>query len=120
MLFPFPHRIILSFDSRFPIPDTCNPESAMRFSPCIFAVGASFCFASSLHAQAFLGTEPLEGKEDLAAKMVEGIDKYLDRELRAAPARRKKLWNFDFSSPDAYVKSVNPNRERLKKIIGVV
>src|SRR5262245_57830618 len=74
----------------------------------------------SLHAQALPGTELLEGKEDLAAKMVSGIDKYLSREIQKAAGQRRKLWNYDFASPEAYVKSVNPHRERLKKIIGVI
>ncbi len=93
----------------------------MRCVQCTLALCVSFCFVSSLRAQPLPGTEPLEAKDDLAAKMVEGIDKYLNRELQAAPARRKKLWSFDFSSrEEAYDKSVNPNRERLKKIIGVI
>ena len=52
--------------------------------------------------------------------MVEGIDKYLDREIAASVEKRKQYWKPDFSSPEAYLKSVQPNRERLKKILGVV
>ena len=33
---------------------------------------------------------------------------------------REKHWNRDFSSPEAYNKSIEPNRQRLKKILGVV
>jgi dienelactone hydrolase len=66
------------------------------------------------------GTQPLEEKGDLAAKMVEGIGKYLDRELAASVEKRKQFWKPDFSSTDSYRKSVQPNRERLKKILGVV
>jgi dienelactone hydrolase len=66
------------------------------------------------------GTQPLEDKDDLAMKMVAGIDKYLMRELAASPEKRKPLWKPDFSSPEAYTKSVEPNRQRLKKILGVV
>lgn len=76
--------------------------------------------SSPLHAQALPGTKPLEIKGDLAKHMLEGIDKYLSRELAAAPKKRQQYWKPDYSSPEAYDKSVNPNRERLKKILGVV
>ena len=52
--------------------------------------------------------------------MVAGIDKFLMRELAASVEKRKQYWKPDFSSPEAYAKSVQPNRERLKKILGVV
>src|SRR5260370_14064243 len=65
-------------------------------------------------------TKPLTDDGDLAAKMVAGIDKYLLRELAASVEKRKQFWKPDLSSPEAYDKSVAPNRERLKKILGVV
>src|SRR5205823_12079866 len=34
--------------------------------------------------------------------------------------KRKQFWKTDYSSPEAYAKSVAPNRERLKTILGVV
>jgi dienelactone hydrolase len=52
--------------------------------------------------------------------MVEGIDKYLDRELAASVEKRKAFWKPDFSSPEAYKRSVQPNRDRLKHLLGVV
>jgi dienelactone hydrolase len=66
------------------------------------------------------GTKSLDTEGDLAARMVEGIDKYLMRELAASVEKRKQYWKPDFSSTENYAKSVQPNRERLKKIIGVV
>ena len=65
-------------------------------------------------------TKPLTDEGDLAAKMVEGIGKYLDRATTASVEKRKEFWKPDFSSPEAYPKSVQPNRDRLKKILGVV
>jgi hypothetical protein len=84
---------------------------------------AAALFALTLPAAAaepLPGTKPLAEQGDLAAKMVEGIDKYLMREIAASVENRKQFWKPDFSSPDAYLKSVQPNRERLKKILGVV
>src|SRR5438132_8268975 len=57
---------------------------------------------------------------DIAAAMVAGIDKFLLREIELSVERREKFWNRDFSSPEAYNKSIEPNRQRLKKILGVV
>ncbi|MBX9622339.1 MAG: dienelactone hydrolase family protein [Gemmataceae bacterium] len=73
-----------------------------------------------MRADPLPGTRPLTETGDLAAKMVAGIHTYLDRELAAAPEKRKALWKLDHSSPEAYAKSVAPNRERLRKLLGVV
>ena len=72
------------------------------------------------HAETLPGTKPLEEKGDLAALMVEGIGKYLDRELAASVEKRKQFWKIDTSTPATYAKSVEPNRQRLKTILGVV
>jgi dienelactone hydrolase len=66
------------------------------------------------------GTERLTMEGDIAAQMVAGIDKFLLRELELSVERREKSWKRDFSSPEAYNKSIEPNRQRLKKILGVV
>ncbi len=75
---------------------------------------------SPVHGQTLPGTKPLEGKEDFAAVMVDGIDKYVSRQLEASVGKRKQYWQPDYASAAAYAKSVAPNRERLKKILGVV
>src|SRR5437762_2989477 len=66
------------------------------------------------------GTQPLTVEGDIAAQMVAGIDKFLLREIELSVERREKFWKRDFSSPEAYNKSIEPNRQRLKKILGVV
>src|SRR5262249_48888071 len=65
-------------------------------------------------------TKPLTQQGDLAARMVAGIDKYLMRALAASVEQRKHYWKPDYTSPDAYAQSVQPNRKRLRKILGVV
>ena len=72
------------------------------------------------HADPLPNTQSLEDRDDLAVKMVAGIDKYLTRELAASPDERKQHWKPDFSSPAAYAKSVEPNRQRLKRTLGIV
>ncbi len=66
------------------------------------------------------GTQKLSATGDLAAEMVAGIDRYLTRELAASAAPRQPLWKPDFSDLDRYAKSVQPNRERFRRIIGAV
>ena len=59
------------------------------------------------------GTAPLTIAGDIASEMVDGIDRFLLRETARAPQRRAKYWQRDFSSADAYQKSIEPNRRRL-------
>ena len=88
----------------------------LRFMP----LSVSLLIASPLFAEPLPGTQPLTVEGDLAAQMVAGIDRYLDREL-AASARRTGRRSGSLTSPRrAYAKSVEPNRERLRNILGVV
>jgi hypothetical protein len=73
-----------------------------------------------LKAEPLPDTRPLDTPGDLAEQMLAGIDKYLMRELAASVEKRKQYWKPDYSSPEAYTKSVEPNRERLRHILGVV
>lgn len=66
------------------------------------------------------GTAALTMEGDIAAEMVAGIDRFLLKEIELSVERREKFWKRDFSSPEAYNKSIEPNRERLSKILGVV
>ena len=50
------------------------------------------------------GTAPLSMTGDLAAAMVNGIHRFLDRETAAAPQNRARFWHRDYSSPGAYAK----------------
>src|SRR5262245_30072408 len=95
-------------------------QSRTRF---VLAVGVTLglaCAARADEGMPLAGTEPLAAKGDLAAEMVAGIDRYLMRELAASVERRQAHWKPDCSSPAAYAKSVQPNRERLRKALGVV
>jgi len=52
--------------------------------------------------------------------MVEGIDKFLMREVGRSVQERQNLWHRDFSSAEAYNRSIQLNRGHLAKKIGVV
>jgi dienelactone hydrolase len=65
------------------------------------------------------GTKPLTLKGDIAAQLVAGVDKFLLREIDKSVERRAKHWKRDFSSAEAYNKSIEPNRKRLAHILGI-
>ena len=66
------------------------------------------------------GSLPLTEQGDQAAQMVDGINKFLLRATEESVDKRAALWNRDFRSAEAYTRSVSPNRERFRKIIGAV
>src|SRR4051794_16928266 len=66
------------------------------------------------------GTAPLTMTGDLASQMVDGIDRFLDRQTELSLTRRPTYWNRNMSSAQAYEASLAPNRARLRKILGVV
>jgi dienelactone hydrolase len=79
--------------------------------------------AVSITAQTSLqldGTAPLSGPGNLSPQMVEGIDRFLMRELDESIERRARHWQRDFTSRQAYERSVDPNRERLRRMLGAV
>ena len=65
-------------------------------------------------------TAPLQLRGDLAAQMVEGIHRYLDRATAGAVDSREQLWNRDYRSAERYSQSVASNRDHLRTIIGAV
>jgi dienelactone hydrolase len=87
---------------------------------CALAFLGVLFLAALASAEPLPDTKPLTTDGDLAEQMVAGIDKYLRREIAASVEKRKAYWKPDFSSPEAFNKSVQPNRDRLKKILGVV
>ncbi|WP_199773681.1 alpha/beta hydrolase family protein [Stieleria maiorica] len=66
----------------------------------------------------FPAASPLEIDGDLASRMVDGVDRYLLRKIDQSAARRLRHWNRNFESELTYSQSVQPNRERLARILG--
>jgi len=64
-------------------------------------------------------TKPLTTEGDLSTKMLEGAHKFIEKKIDESIASSLKLWNRDFTSKEAYEKSVEPNRRRFMKYIGV-
>jgi dienelactone hydrolase len=65
------------------------------------------------------GTEALVWDDDIASRMVAGIDRFLLREIEKSNGRRGQYWKRDYSSAESYQKSLEPNRQRLAHILGV-
>ena len=51
---------------------------------------------------------------------MDGAHVFVERKIAESVEKRAAFWTRDFSSPEAYAKSVEPNRTRFKTIIGVV
>ncbi len=70
------------------------------------------------------GTRPMTANGDLAAQMVAGMDRHLDRVTDESESRRRQNWQFDPSSADAFLKSylvsAETNRSMLRNLLGVV
>ena len=65
------------------------------------------------------GTKQLALEGDIASHLVDGVDKFLLRKLEESIKLRERHWKRDFSSPENYNKSIEPNRKRLAHILGV-
>ena len=62
---------------------------------------------------------PLTQEGDLSAFMLSGMEKFLLRETERSTEGRKRFWKRDPSSREAYEKSVEPNRSRFRRKIGI-
>ncbi len=65
-------------------------------------------------------TQPLTAEGDLSFEVLHRVDRYMLRRIEESVVDRQKHWHRDYTSADAYRKSVEPNRARLRRIIGVV
>ena len=66
------------------------------------------------------GAQPLTWEGDLSERMMDGAHRFVERKIDEAIRGRQKHWTRDFSSREAYDRSVEPNRQRFMKSIGVV
>ncbi|MFH1266750.1 MAG: dienelactone hydrolase family protein, partial [Planctomycetota bacterium] len=76
-------------------------------------------FKTPLDGPPLPGTKKLTLSGDIASQIVDGVDRFLLREIAASVERRASHWNRDTSSPEKYSASIEPNRRRLAHIIGV-
>ncbi|MFN0197379.1 MAG: dienelactone hydrolase family protein [Planctomycetaceae bacterium] len=95
--------------------------SPMRLLPVSIVIALSLCCnivdAEEIHLP---GTTLLVDEGDLSEKMVSAWHRELDRRLLDSVEKRASFWRHDISSRENYARSISPNRERLRTILGVV
>ena len=64
-------------------------------------------------------TSKLMMEGDIASHLVDGVDRFLLRKLDESVEDRAEFWSRETSSPEAYLKSIAPQRKRLAHILGV-
>ncbi|MGQ9576926.1 MAG: dienelactone hydrolase family protein [Thermoguttaceae bacterium] len=85
----------------------------------ILACMAASCAAAEQKPEPLPGTAPLDWTDDISVRIVDEAHRLLDRKTAESVKSREKYWKRDFFSSAAYEKSIQPNRERFKKMIGV-
>jgi dienelactone hydrolase len=75
--------------------------------------------AACLAQEPLANTRALTGEGDLSMRLMEGAHRFAERKIDESVQTRQRHWNRDRSSPEAYEKSVAPNRERFRRIIGL-
>jgi dienelactone hydrolase len=69
-------------------------------------------------AQPLPGTQPLTMEGDIAAQLVEGVDKFLLKKIRTSAAARDQSWPTKFTSDQERVDFFTAKRKRLAKLLG--
>jgi len=77
---------------------------------------------STFSGEHLTGTQLLsqEEVEQIRPKMLKGISDHFESSLKSSVENRESFWQRDYSSFKNYTESVLPNRNRFKKIIGLV
>jgi dienelactone hydrolase len=65
------------------------------------------------------GTTPLTWDGDVSAKILDGAHLFIEEKINESVGSRLKYWNRDFTSAEAYTTSIEPNRKRFMKNLGV-
>src|SRR5262245_13313093 len=87
----------------------------------IFSFAAVVCVCAGVRAkepELLPGTKLLTLEGDIASQLVAGVDTFLLECTTSSIDARSRHWRRDVSSGDAYNQSIQPNRDRLKLIIG--
>ena len=90
---------------------------------CLVGVMVLACCLAGVPARAadhLPGTDPYGGEDDLTERTLDGIARFLSGKTERSVQGRAAHWNRNLESPQAYSDSVEPNRERFRRIIGAV
>ena len=64
-------------------------------------------------------TAVLTWQGDLSLRLMEGAHRFVERKIGESTHARQKYWSRDLTSPDAYERSIAPNRRRFREAIGL-
>src|ERR1051325_10784472 len=75
----------------------------------------------AVEIQTLPNTKLLDWPEaDLSSRLMDGAHQFIERKISEAPQKRAQYWHRDFSSSEAYARSVETNRDHLRPIIGAI
>lgn len=66
------------------------------------------------------GTKPLAAENNVPEEMLKAAHAFIEEKIETSVSNRLKLWKRDLRSKEAYERSVEPNRRRFMKYIGVI
>jgi dienelactone hydrolase len=92
----------------------------MRTTSMLLATALLFHVTPCLVAQSLPGTALLELEGSIPDQLMDGAHRYIDRKIDASVKAREQYWKRDTASKEAYDSSVQPNRARFARSLGVV
>jgi dienelactone hydrolase len=78
------------------------------------------CLAATEEISRLPDTEPLLGNAELDVEMMDGLHHFIEKKIDRSVEKRARHWKRDDSSAAAYETSIQPNRRRFQKILGIV
>ena len=107
------------------IQPTVAPFSPFRnlFHGCVLLLATGPTVAGqppvASRTEPFTATEPLDWEGDIAARLLDGAHRFVDRKLSESRQHRNSFWTRSFASRDAYATALEPHRERLRDMLGM-
>lgn len=92
----------------------------LRFNLALVLTLSWTFFAFSDETPRLPDTASLTWEGDLSEKMMDGLHTFIERKIARSVESRARHWKRDDSSLEAYARSIEPNRQRFRKIIGLV
>lgn len=83
-------------------------------------VAAAVVAGSARGSDPFPGTEPLTWEGDLAERLVQAADRFLDRQIAQTTTQRRRLWRDSVASPEALDRWTEACRRALTAALGLV
>src|SRR4051812_3970232 len=96
-------------------------HNLLAFARTVVAVavaGIISSLARAAESEPLPGTAVLTGEIDRSVAMRDGFRRFLQREIDESVSRRAAHWRRDLASRAAYETSIEPNRARLRAMIG--